>query len=153
MSDVIFRQATAADCAVLVEFQLSMALESEGMTLDRARLERGIHGVFENPNRGTYFCGEVAGRVVACLLLQNEWSDWRAGNVWWIHSVYVIPEFRRSGLFSQFYAFIRDRAASDPTVMGLRLYVEKKNERAQRAYEKLGMTSDHYFLYEWLKKY
>ena len=34
---------------------------------------------------------------------------------------------------------------------GLRLYVEKRNTVAQRVYQGLGMKSDHYDLFEWLK--
>jgi ribosomal protein S18 acetylase RimI-like enzyme len=32
--------------------------------------------------------------------------------------------------------------------LGLRLYVEKNNSAAQRAYEHLGMTNNHYDLFE-----
>jgi len=153
VNDISFRETTPADCETIVEFQLAMALESEKMALDRARLERGVRGIWENPSRGKYFVAELEGRIAGCLLIQNEWSDWRCGNVWWIHSVYILPEFRRQKLFSQFYQFIQTRAAADPSVMGLRLYVDKTNLRAQKAYENLGMSSDHYHLYEWLKKY
>jgi ribosomal protein S18 acetylase RimI-like enzyme len=34
---------------------------------------------------------------------------------------------------------------------GLRLYVDKSNANAQKVYEALGMSGEHYHLYEWLK--
>ena len=34
---------------------------------------------------------------------------------------------------------------------GLRLYVDKTNLRAIDVYQKLGMSDEHYHLYEWLK--
>ena len=37
-------------------------------------------------------------------------------------------------------------------VAGLRLYVETNNKRAQKTYEALGMQSEHYTMYEWLKE-
>jgi ribosomal protein S18 acetylase RimI-like enzyme len=36
-------------------------------------------------------------------------------------------------------------------VAGLRLYVESNNAAAQKTYESLGMLSEHYRMYEWLK--
>ena len=35
---------------------------------------------------------EADGAVVASALITYEWSDWRNGQVWWIQSVYVVPE-------------------------------------------------------------
>ena len=37
-------------------------------------------------------------------------------------------------------------------IAGLRLYVETNNIRAQKTYEALGMQSEHYTMYEWLKE-
>lgn len=39
-----------------------------------------------------------------------------------------------------------------PELKGLRLYVDQRNAPACRAYERLGMTREHYHLYEWLKE-
>ena len=38
----------------------------------------------------------------------------------------------------------RTLARSNPDVIGVRLYVEKDNERAQSIYENLGMKTTHY---------
>ena len=39
----------------------------------------------------------------------------------------------------------------DEGLVGLRLYVDKRNTGAQGTYEALGMTREHYHLYEWMK--
>jgi ribosomal protein S18 acetylase RimI-like enzyme len=49
------------------------------------------------------------------------------------------------------YSYIRDEAEKKG-VAGLRLYVESNNERARKTYEALGMNSEHYTLYEWLRE-
>jgi hypothetical protein len=36
-------------------------------------------------------------------------------------------------------------------VAGLRLYVETNNARAMQTYEAMGMNSEHYTMYEWLR--
>lgn len=124
-----------------------MALESEGITLDGSIAFRGARGVWENPNRGKYYIGEINEKPVASLLITYEWSDWRAVNIWWIQSVYVLPDFRRQGVFTAFYQEIRSLAAKAGAPY-LRLYVDKKNQNAIARYKKLGLTDAHYFLFE-----
>jgi len=83
-------------------------------------------------------------------LITYEWSDWRNTDVWWLQSVYVIPEFRRKGVFRKMYSRVKAEAEKQ-NVAGLRLYVETNNAAAQKTYEAIGMKSEHYRLYEWLK--
>ena len=49
------------------------------------------------------------------------------------------------------YSNIKNEAARQG-VAGLRLYVETNNSGAQKTYEALGMKSEHYTMYEWMKE-
>ncbi|HVC16374.1 MAG TPA: GNAT family N-acetyltransferase [Rhodanobacter sp.] len=147
MSSLLIRPATLRDLPELCAWTAAMAWETERKQLDPALLERGIAGVFEQPRRGFYLVAERAGVAVGSLLLTYEWSDWRCGDFWWIQSVYVIPEARRSGVFRALHADVRQRAAAAGAV-GLRLYVETENRRAQATYAELGMQRCHYLMYE-----
>ncbi|MCH8830319.1 MAG: GNAT family N-acetyltransferase, partial [Planctomycetes bacterium] len=62
--------------------------------------------------------------------------------------VYVVPEFRRQGVFRRLYDFLRESAESDPGVVGLRLYIEDGNERALQTYLRSGMKQAGYFVME-----
>jgi len=42
----------------------------------------------------------------------------------------------------------RQASAEGEPVIGIRLYVEKDNQRAQRTYEAMGMSATDYLLYE-----
>lgn len=148
---VAIRPASPVDVSVLVEFQLRMAEESEGLALDPQAVAAGVRGVFDDPARGRYWVAESAGRVIGCLLTTYEWSDWRAGTVLWVQSVYVAPEARRRGVYRNLYERLRRDVEASPDLKGIRLYVDKSNAPAQRAYERLGMTREHYDLYEWMK--
>ncbi|UGB45556.1 GNAT family N-acetyltransferase [Frateuria edaphi] len=141
------RLATRADIPNLVDWNAAMAQETEAKTLDRAMLARGVEGVFDEPRRGFYLLAERNGMPVGSLLVTYEWSDWRCGDFWWIQSVYVVPAARRGGVFRALYAAVRDKARAAGAV-GLRLYVETENQRAQRTYAELGMEPCHYFMYE-----
>ena len=136
---------------VIFNFQIEMALESEGLKLDPQTVEKGVLRVFENPNIGNYMVYLDGDEILGCLLIQNEWSDWRNGVVLWIHSVYILPQFRKRGIFKKMYEELKRKVGNDPNLLGLRLYVDKKNIGAQKVYEKLNMGNDHYMLYEWLK--
>ena len=144
------RAAEPADVASLVQWNAAMAWETEQKQLDPAILARGVAGVFEQPQRGFYLVAERDGTAVGSLLVTYEWSDWRCGDFWWIQSVYVVPEARRGGAFRALYAEVERRAAAAGAV-GLRLYVETENRRAQATYEGLGMERCHYFMYEALR--
>jgi ribosomal protein S18 acetylase RimI-like enzyme len=49
------------------------------------------------------------------------------------------------------YTHIKELARAQD-IAGLRLYVETRNSRAQKTYESLGMSSEHYSFYEWMRK-
>ena len=144
---LLIRAATPADAADLVDWNAAMAWETEHKQLDPEVLRRGVAGVLEQPRRGFYLVAEGAGVAVGSLLVTFEWSDWRCGDFWWIQSVYVDPPARRGGVFRALYAAVEKRAAAAGAV-GLRLYVETENQRAQATYEDLGMQRCHYLMYE-----
>jgi ribosomal protein S18 acetylase RimI-like enzyme len=58
-----------------------------------------------------------------------------------------VESARREGVFRRLYEAVQQRAAEAGAV-GIRLYVETENERAQRTYAGLGMERCHYFMYE-----
>lgn len=143
------RPAAADDAEVIARYNVAMALETEHKALDPAVVRAGVRRVFDVPSHGRYLVAESEqGEVVACLLITYEWSDWRDGQVWWVHSVYVHPEHRRRGVFKLLYQTVRGMGASAGGVCGYRLYVERDNERAQRTYRGLGMSATPYLIYE-----
>jgi len=146
--DLTVRIAKAEDGDAFVRFNCAMALETEDKQLDETIVGPGVKAVFANPARGFYVLAESADRIVAALMVTFEWSDWRNANFWWIQSVYVTREFRRRGVYSRLYDFVRNRARSDGGVCGFRLYVEKDNTAAQKVYENLGMSASGYLMYE-----
>lgn len=142
------RAASREDVGFLVDCNLAMAFETEHKQLDRDVLRGGVEAVFDAPRRGFYRIAERAGVAVGCLLVTYEWSDWRNGDWWWIQSVYVTSDARRSGVFSALYADVERRARETAGVVGLRLYVEHENQSAQATYAALGMRDAGYRLLE-----
>ena len=140
------RRATAADADTIARFNAALAWESEHKRLDPDVLAAGVRAVLADPHKGFYTLAERAGAAVGQTLVTFEWSDWRNGWYWWVQSVYVRPDARREGVFRALFEHLRAAAAADPTVIGLRLYVEHDNERARKTYAALGMVDEPYSL-------
>ena len=57
-------------------------------------------------------------------------------------------ESLRGSVFRALYQHLEDLAKSSPDVIGLHLYVETHNARAQQAYQKLGFRDASYTVME-----
>jgi len=142
------RIAKRKDSAALVEFNQAMALETEGKKLDSQILRKGVEAVFKDEKKGFYVVAELDEEIVGGLMITFEWSDWRNRWFWWIQSVYILPEHRGKKIYRLLYEFAAEKAKENKDVCGFRLYVERENINAQKVYEKLGMSSSHYLMYE-----
>lgn len=146
-SEILIRPASLADVAMIAQFQINMARETESKELDSLTVHAGVKAVFENPSRGFYLVAEYDQAVAGSLLITYEWSDWRNGNIWYIQSVYVSADYRGRGIFKQLYQHVLQQAKKAGTAK-IRLYVEKENTRAQQAYQASKMQPLPYFMYE-----
>jgi len=144
---IYIRQAIQNDIESIVYFNAEMAYETEGITLSSEKLTDGVKAVFDDDKKGFYIIAECDDRVVGQAMITYEWSDWRNAIFWWIQSVYVIPEYRKAGVFKAIFAEIKSMAESS-NVCGLRLYVERNNKVAKSVYLRLGMEESHYDFFE-----
>jgi len=142
------RDATLGDLETIVAFNCRLAEESEGRSLDRSVLRRGVSRALEDRGRSRYFVAEHSGALVGQAMVTYEWSDWRDGVLWWFQSVYVRPEHRRRGVFRALFDYVAQSGRDDPDVRGLRLYVERNNTPAIKTYERMGMRPSGHLVYE-----
>lgn len=145
------RSGTPLDAQVVVDFNLRLAAESEGLQLPRAVVERGVERALSDASLARYFIAEESSsqglRIVGQTMVTYEWSDWRDGLIWWIQSVYVAPEARERGVFKALHERVREEARAAGAV-GLRLYVLDANARAREVYRRRGMDDSHYRVLE-----
>ncbi len=147
MSDCEIRVATVDDLETIADFNVCLAKETEDTALDRETVFRGVRALLADRTRGSYYVA-CAGDIVGQIMHTREWSDWRNGDIWWIQSVYVRPEYRRQGVFRSLYGHLKTLAESDLNVVGLRLYVEQENHAARATYAGLGMRQVRYLFME-----
>ena len=146
--DLEIRPGTLDDWEIIADFNLRLAEETEPHSLDRETVVSGVKAVLSDDRKGRYFVACVDGKIVGQMMHTWEWSDWRNGDVWWLQSVYVDAEFRRQGVFRALKKHLEELAEADPNVVGLRLYVERDNGRAQNTYRSLGFESAGYLVME-----
>jgi GNAT superfamily N-acetyltransferase len=142
------RDARPGDHAAIVHGNSQLALETEGKTLDPDVLAQGVATALADTDRLRYWVAEIDDQIVGHAAITREWSDWRNGWLWWLQSVYVWPEHRAQGVFRALYQHIRSESIRAADVIGLRLYVEEGNLRAQSTYRALGMKPGGYAVYE-----
>jgi ribosomal protein S18 acetylase RimI-like enzyme len=145
---MVIRIAQEKDIETLASFNMALAWETEQKKLKREVVTRGLQTLLKNPQYGFYTVAEVAGRVVGCIMITYEWTDWRCGLFWWVQSVYVDSEFRRQGVFRRIYEFLKEKASHEPNVCGFRLYVEHSNRAGQSTYSGVGMQEVSYKFFE-----
>lgn len=145
---LVIRVAQQKDIKALVEFNQNMAFETEQKRLDAEVLNKGVSALVADASKGFYLVAEVDEQAVGSLMVTTEWSDWRNAVFWWIQSVYIVPQFRRKGIYGQLYKKVKILAEQQGNICGFRLYVEKDNAIAQRTYEALGMQESHYLMFE-----
>ncbi|MDH5502223.1 MAG: GNAT family N-acetyltransferase [Gammaproteobacteria bacterium] len=141
------RDAVPGDSENIAKFNSLMAEETEGRRLNPDIIGNGVRRLLEDASRGRYWVAEADGEIVGQIMVTYEWSDWRNGALWWIQSVYVHPDYRRSGVFTALYRHV-ESIAQQSDARGLRLYVEQNNERAQKTYAALGMVNPNYQVME-----
>ena len=148
---IIVDSARKQDIDCTVDFQIAMAMESEGLDLDKSTVKEGVSKVIEYIYLGHYYlaydsenpeCGPIG-----CMMVTREWSDWTNSEYYWLQSVYVKPEYRRRGVFTQMVQWLENNVKYKD-VKSLRLYVDKGNEAAKKCYKKLGLKPCHYSMYE-----
>lgn len=147
MIDIIITKGQIEDIENIAQFQVDMAMESEGTQLDKDIVTKGVSAAMADENKGLYYIARVDGKAVGSLMLTREWSDWNNGWYWWIQSVYVAPDYRRQGVYKSMYQAVCTDAKQQ-NVAQVRLYVDKTNNSGQEVYSSLGMQESHYLIYE-----
>lgn len=142
------RYAEETDVAILAGFQLKMADETENLQLEEEVVADGVLQLIRDRHKGFYLVAENDnGDVAGCLIVTDEWSDWRNGWIWWIGSLFVEKMYRKQGVFSLLLDKVHE-LSREYDVKALRLYVDKENEQAQKAYFHSGFKNSNYDVFE-----
>ncbi len=140
------RKATAADLETLIDFAVREAEETEGNEPDPEGVRRGVGRGLDGVAPVAYWVAETeAGEVIGGISVVTEWSNLRGGDYWWVQSLYVVPEYRGSGLVDRLLDEVAEQA-KQAGALDLRLYVLESNGRARAAYRRCGFGDSVYLI-------
>lgn len=142
------RRAAQPDIGTLVDFNCAIARETENRELAREVVNAGVTRGLAQGDDVVYYLAEDHTGPIGSLLLTREWSDWRDGWLMWVQSVYVVPQRRGQGVFRTLISHVIALLQEQPDVVGVRLYVEADNTRAQAVYQRTGFVDAHYKVLE-----
>lgn len=143
------RYGEETDASILAGFQLRMADETEDLALEEEIVADGVLQLIRDRSKGFYLVAENDnGDVIGCLIITYEWSDWRNGWIWWIGSLYVEKIYRKQGVFKLLLDKVLE-LSQQHEVKAIRLYVDKENETARKAYSRSGFTGSNYDILEY----
>lgn len=138
------RAALPSELAILVDFTIREATETEGNEPDPAAVRRGVAAGLDGSAPVSYWVARSSsGEPVGSISVVTEWSNFRGGSYWWIQSLFIVPEHRGSGLVELLLDTAAD-AAREAGALDLRLYVLESNHRAIAAYRRIGFETAPY---------
>lgn len=129
----------------IADFQFAVAFESEGLYLDAETVKNGVATLFDEPHRG-FYCIAVENNtntIVGCLQVLREWSDWRNNEMWSVHSMYVLPEYRRQGVFRKLFEYAVQKAKEEK-ILNIRIPVNRTNTVGKAVCSALGLETGAY---------
>jgi hypothetical protein len=85
-------------------------------------------------------------KIVGMITVTNEYSEWSAGVVVWITSIYIIPALRKHGVFTSLFNFAKKEVDRDPNIVGIRMLTVPGNEVQARLATKIGLSLENYYL-------
>ena len=141
------RRARPEDAATVTAFNIACAAESEDLSLEPAQARAGVEAVLGDATRGRYYLAEDAAGAAGQVMITREWSDWRNGWIWWLQSVYVLTDARRSGVFTALLRHAEAEARREGVSL-ISLYMDRDNAAAERTYLGNGFGHAHYRMLE-----
>lgn len=141
------RNAQEKDMEIICKNNIQMAHESEGISLLKHVVLSAVKTLVNDDTKGFYLVAEDEDTIIGQLMITFEWSDWRNTTIWWIQSVYVVPRYRKKGVFTLLYDEVK-RRAKKCNISIIRLYVHSENTSAIQVYHMKGMTKTSYLVFE-----
>ncbi len=65
------RKARLSDATTIADFNVRLALETERLRLNRARVQRGVIALLKDKTKGFYFVAEIDGKIAGQLLIER----------------------------------------------------------------------------------
>lgn len=140
------RKAGIQDLGIIVEFQSQLALEDRKVVVDKLKVTEGVLHLLNHPDEGVYYIAEKESVAVGFIMVFFEWSDWRAGDMYYIETAYTLPEYRRQNVFKSLFRQAYEDARALNTA--IRYIHPKASILDTDILKRLGLSESHYKILE-----
>lgn len=137
------RQATSSDIEQIADLLIKFCLEYHKKVITKEKAIEGVSHLLENPHLGRYYvCEEES--LIGYSMVFFEWSDWRAGNMYYIEAVYTLPEHRNRGVCKSLYKIMHDDAQNENSALRTIVQTTFPAEKLKN----IGLQESHYNILE-----
>lgn len=137
------RQATSSDLDQIADLLIKFCSEYHNKEITKEKAIQGVSHLLENPHLGRYYVCEE-GNLIGYSMVFFEWSDWRAGNMYYIEALYTLPEHRNRGVCKSLYKLMHDDALSENSALRTIVPTGFPADKLK----KTGLQESHYNLLE-----
>lgn len=134
--------ATLEDLPRLADLTMALFEIEADFVPDRARQERGLESILEQPNRGRIFVVRTDYEIIGMVNVLFTISTAMGGFVIMMEDVFIHPDFRRQGYGSQLVNYVID-FAKRKEFKRITLLTDKISDESQRFFENLGFQHSH----------
>lgn len=143
---ILIDPATPTDREQIIRL-LAAQLAEHDIDLPTENLAHAVHGFFEEPRRGRLLVARQNAEIVGVAVLSYTWTLEHGGKSCWLDELYVLPEFRASGIGTLLLRKAFEITRADGCI-AMDLEVESSHARAANLYQREGFqahTRTRYF--------
>eukprot|EP00331_Platyophrya_macrostoma_P012995 CAMPEP_0176418550 /NCGR_PEP_ID=MMETSP0127-20121128/7531_1 /TAXON_ID=938130 /ORGANISM="Platyophrya macrostoma, Strain WH" /LENGTH=307 /DNA_ID=CAMNT_0017798883 /DNA_START=196 /DNA_END=1119 /DNA_ORIENTATION=+ len=115
-----------------------MSFETEKYKTNTDLVLTSLKEILQKPEYGVFYIALDTNQVIASLLVTFEFNFIENATFYWIQSLYVLPEYRKRGIFASMYKRIHSDAKTEGAKF-VKLYVAETNLTGIQVYKKLQM--------------
>lgn len=132
------RRATKEEVTFLAENTAKIAWETEQKVCDTQQTIKFTLPGFDYPDSTSFWIASINGEDAGSMCNTIEYNVAKNSSYTWFQSVYIRAEHRGKKIFTEMFQKSLEEAKKAGHI-GLKLYVERNNDRARNIYQHLGM--------------
>jgi len=134
--------AMLEDLPQLVDLTMALFEIEQDFAPDRAKQERGLRAILEQPSRGRIFVVRTDYEIIGMVNVLFTISTAMGGFVILLEDVFIHPDFRRQGYGTQLMLYVID-FAKRKDFKRITLLTDKVSDESQVFFQKLGFQLSH----------
>lgn len=136
VSDISIRRAGPADLEIILNL-LAKQFEEHEIDLKPGELESAIKAEFTRDDLGFFMLASNQDQVIGFVAVSYAWTLEHGGKSAWLDELYVLPEYRGSGVGSLLIEGVVEQANQEGC-LAIDLEVEADHSRAEHLYLRKG---------------